>query len=201
MDFFNKLGKKATQTFNEASKKTGEIAKEAKLRMKMNEDKSKINDIYTEIGKKVYERHTTKGEIQIEKDLEEELTKIDILSAEIETCLKEIMKLKNKKQCEKCFAELDIDAKFCGNCGAEQNGGKTDIVVVDNETSNTQANDVTSKEDTVNSDINQEVIVLEQSAENETNSNEINQEEIKSEETTSDVVNFEETNPEEDTNK
>ena len=32
-----------------------ELAKEAKLRMKMNENKSEINDLYKEIGKKVYE--------------------------------------------------------------------------------------------------------------------------------------------------
>ena len=120
MDFFNKLTKKASETYKEASKKTGEIAKEAKLRMKMNDAKSKINDIYEEIGKKVYEKHTTNGEISIEKDLEEELTQIDVLSAEVETCLKEIMKLKNKKQCTNCFAEIPLDAKFCGNCGATQ---------------------------------------------------------------------------------
>ena len=120
MDFFNKLTKKASQTYKEASKKTGDIAKEAKLRMKMNDAKSKINNAYEEIGKKVYEKHTTNGEISIEKDLEEELTQIDVLSAEVEACLKEIMKLKNKKQCTNCFAELPLDVKFCGNCGATQ---------------------------------------------------------------------------------
>lgn len=120
MDFLSKLGKKASETYNAASEKTGKLAKEAKLRMKMNENKSKINDIYTQIGKKVYERHTTDGEINIKKDLEEECTKIDVLSAEIETCLKEIMLLKDKKQCVKCFAEIEKDAKFCIKCGAEQ---------------------------------------------------------------------------------
>ncbi|MEI3402045.1 MAG: hypothetical protein V8R51_06970 [Clostridia bacterium] len=37
--------------------KTGKPAKEAKLRTKINENKSDINDIYKEIGKKVYEKH------------------------------------------------------------------------------------------------------------------------------------------------
>jgi len=36
---------------------TGKIAKEAKLRMKINENKSDIKDLYKEIGKKVYEKH------------------------------------------------------------------------------------------------------------------------------------------------
>ena len=44
MDFFNKLGNIASKTYKNASQKTGEIAKEAKIKMKMNENKSKIND-------------------------------------------------------------------------------------------------------------------------------------------------------------
>lgn len=120
MDFFNKLTKKAKETYKGASKKTGELAKEAKLRMKMNENKSEINDLYKEIGKKVYEKHVLAGEINIKVDLEEECTKIDVLSAEIETCLNQIRELKDKKQCPKCYNEIDLNANFCNHCGAKQ---------------------------------------------------------------------------------
>ena len=120
MDFFNKLGKKAKETYEGASKKTSELAKEAKLRMKMNENKSEINDLYQEIGKKVYEKHTLSESLDIKIDLEEECTKIDILSAEIETYLNQIRELKNKKQCPKCYNEIELDANFCNHCGAKQ---------------------------------------------------------------------------------
>ena len=120
MDFFNKLTKKAKETYKEASQKTGELAKEAKLRMKMNENKSAINSLYQEIGKKVYEKHVKSEAIDIKTELEEECTKIDVLSAEIETCLKQIRELKDKKQCPKCFKEIDLDDKFCNYCGAKQ---------------------------------------------------------------------------------
>lgn len=120
MDFFNKLSKKATETYKGVSEKTNKLTKEAKLKMKMNESKSKINDLYQEIGKKIYEKHTLKEEINIQKDLEEEITRIDVLSAEIENCLNEIRLLKDKKQCIKCFSEIEKDAKFCVHCGAEQ---------------------------------------------------------------------------------
>lgn len=120
MDFFNKLTKKAKETYKGASKRTGELAREAKLRMKMNENKSDINDLYKEIGKKVYEKHVLLEEINIKIDLEEECTKIDVLSAEIETCLNQIRELKDKKQCPKCFNEIDLDAKFCNHCGEKQ---------------------------------------------------------------------------------
>ena len=58
--------------------------------------------------------------IDINTDLEEECTKIDVLSAEIETCLKSILELKEKKQCENCHAEIELNASFCPKCGEKQ---------------------------------------------------------------------------------
>lgn len=130
MDFFDKLTKKAKETYGVASKKTGELAKEAKLKMKMNENKSEINDLYQEIGKKVYEKHTLSEEVNIKVDLEEECTKIDVLSAEIETCLNQLRELKDKKQCPRCFNEIEKDAKFCNHCGAKQEDVKAHEVEV-----------------------------------------------------------------------
>ena len=52
MDFFDKLGKKATEAYKVTADKTGKIAKETKLKFKMGELKTKIEDIYEEIGKK-----------------------------------------------------------------------------------------------------------------------------------------------------
>ena len=53
MGFFDNLGKKASAAYDATAEKTGKIAKEAKLKMKINENKSEINDIYKEIGRKV----------------------------------------------------------------------------------------------------------------------------------------------------
>ena len=120
MEFFDKLTKKATETYKGAAEKTSKIAKEAKLKMKINENKSKINDLYEEIGKKVYQKHTTTEDICIKKDLEEECAKIDILSAEIEKYHKEILELSDLKLCIKCKESMDKNAKFCPKCGEEQ---------------------------------------------------------------------------------
>ena len=120
MGFFDNLGKKASAAYDATAEKTSKLAKEAKLRMKINENKSNIKDLYEEIGKKVYEKHVREENIDINTDLEEECTKIDVLSAEIETCLKSILELKEKKQCEKCQAEIELNASFCPKCGEKQ---------------------------------------------------------------------------------
>ena len=135
MGFFDSLGKKASAAYDVTAEKTGKIAKEAKLRMKINENKSDINNIYKEIGKKVYEKHVREENIDIKTELEEECTKIDVLSAEIETCLKSILELKEKKQCEQCHTEIDINATFCPKCGAKQTeveAKEVEVVETDN---------------------------------------------------------------------
>lgn len=120
MEFFDKLGKKASEAYKVTADKTGKIAKEAKLRMHIGELKSQIKDIYVDIGKKVYEKHVREEELDISKDLEEACTKIDVLSDEIDSSLKECLELKDKKQCQKCFKEIEKDMKFCPECGAKQ---------------------------------------------------------------------------------
>ena len=139
MGFFDSLGKKASAAYDATAEKTGKIAKEAKLRMKINENKSDINDLYKEIGRKIYEKHVREENIDIKTELEEECTKIDVLSAEIETCLKSILELKNKRQCEKCHTEINLDNVFCPKCGAKQPGQKVlDAEVVKQDLENSE---------------------------------------------------------------
>lgn len=120
MEFFDKLGRKASQAYKVTADKTEKIAKETKLKFKIGELKTQINNIYEEIGKKVYEKHIREEDICIKKDLEEQCTKIDVLSDEIDSLLKECLTLKNKKQCHNCYKELEKEDKFCSNCGSKQ---------------------------------------------------------------------------------
>ncbi len=120
MEFFDKLGKKASEAYKLTADKTGKIAKETKLKFRIGELKTQINDIYEEIGKKVYEKHVREEDICIKKDLEDECTKIDVLSDEIDSLLKQCLELKDKKQCQNCYKEIEKDDKFCPNCGEKQ---------------------------------------------------------------------------------
>lgn len=130
MDFFDKLGKKASETYKGAAEKTSKIAKETKFKMAINDNRAKINDIYKEIGAKVYEKHIREEEINIDNKLAEECTKIDVLADEIEDYRKEILELKDRKQCKKCSKEIDVEFKFCPNCGEKQD---EDIILKEKE--------------------------------------------------------------------
>ena len=67
------------------------------------------------------------------------MMQIDILSSEIESCLTSILELKNKKQCPKCFAEIDAGAVFCPKCGAEQDDVEVkEAEIVENDENNSE---------------------------------------------------------------
>ena len=144
MEFFDKLGKKASEAYKVTADKTGKIAKEAKLRMKMGELKSEINDIYEEIGKIVYQKHIREDEFDISKDVDEYCTKIDCLSDEIDSILKQCLELKDKRQCPNCYSEIEKNVKFCPECGEkqevqEESAKEVEVIEVlnkDNEASN-----------------------------------------------------------------
>lgn len=152
MEFFDKLTKKASETYKGAAEKTGKIAKEAKLKLKISDNKSKINDIYEEIGKKVYQKHASNEDLCIKQDLEEECARIDELSAEIEGYHKEILELSNEKACTNCGEHMSKDAKFCPKCGTEQPEIKeepakeVEVLAEEQDTENTE--EATSEEKT-----------------------------------------------------
>ena len=114
-----------------------------------------FRSIYKEIGRKIYEKHVREENIDIKTELEEECTKIDVLSAEIETCLKSILELKEKKQCEKCHAEIDLDSTFCSKCGAKQSEVEVkEAEVVDGDKSTNVETDIN-----VETDVNAKTII------------------------------------------
>lgn len=133
MDFLDKLSKTASQTYKYTTKQTSKIAKEAKIKMQMNENKAKIEELYEEIGKKLYEHHIRDKDIDIDIEavLEEYCIQIDELCDQIEDKRKELLTLKQKKQCPNCFCEIDLDYNYCPNCGDKQEEMQEDNEVVD----------------------------------------------------------------------
>lgn len=120
MEIFDKIGNMASETYKFTTEKTSRLAKEAKIKMKINDNKSKIDDIYEEIGKLIYQKHVREEDINIQDDIQDYCKKIDDLSTKIENSRMELLNLKDKRQCQKCYKEIEIEDKFCPNCGEKQ---------------------------------------------------------------------------------
>lgn len=119
MEFFTKLGKKASETYQITKEKATTLSEELKLKGKISDAKEKIDDLYKEIGNIVYEE--IKANQDVSRDIiTQKCDKISELKAQIEKYEKEILTLKKIKKCENCGADLEIDAEFCSKCGKEQ---------------------------------------------------------------------------------
>ena len=126
MEFFDKLGKKASEAYKITADKTGRIAKETKLKLKISQIRTNVSDLYEEIGKKVYEQHVRENKEDINQALVGLCTKIDVLSDEIEDLLQQCLELRDRKQCKNCYVEMDKECKYCPNCGAKQEDSNED---------------------------------------------------------------------------
>ncbi len=132
MEIFEKIGDAASKTYKYTAEKTTKIAKETKLKIKINDYKKEIEKIYREIGETVYEKSVMDTEINKE-EVKQKCDDIDCLSGKIVECKNEILELKEKRQCKNCYQEIELDANYCPNCGYEQEKIEADIEQEDEE--------------------------------------------------------------------
>lgn len=119
MEILEKIGDAASKTYKYTAEKTAKIAKETKLKMKINDHKKEIENIYREIGETVYEKFIVDEELD-KQELTQKCEEIDLLTEKIVECKNEILKIKEKRQCKNCYEEIEITANYCPNCGFEQ---------------------------------------------------------------------------------
>ena len=119
MDFFNKLGKKASETYQVTKEKATNLSEELKIKGKISELKDKIEDKYREIGKRVY------NEMKYGKDVSRD-TVISICEDisrkkdEISKFEIQLLAIKKVKKCAGCGTELELTDEFCSKCGKQQ---------------------------------------------------------------------------------
>lgn len=142
MEIFEKIGDAASKTYKYTAEKTSKIAKETKLKMKINDYKKEIEKIYREIGETVYEKSVVDEEIDKE-ELKEKCNKIDDISKKIVECKNEILSIKEKRQCTNCYEEIEISANYCPNCGFHQE----EVIIMKKETENEEVEEIDEDEE------------------------------------------------------
>lgn len=119
MDFFNKLGKKASETYQVTKEKTVKFSEEMKLKGKISEARNKINELYKEIGEAIYTQYKTNNE-EPNEDIKAKCEEISSKFDEISKLEADILSLKESKKCTKCGAEINQKDEFCPKCGEKQ---------------------------------------------------------------------------------
>ena len=119
MDFLNKLGKKASETYQVTKEKTAKFSEEIKLKGKISDAKAQIKSLYVELGEGVYNQYKTNSEDNSEQ-IKEKCNEISVKFDEIAKLEADILSLKEVKKCIECGAELNKNDDFCSKCGKEQ---------------------------------------------------------------------------------
>ena len=114
MSFLDQLGKKLSDTGQEAATKARNFAEVTRINGLISDTERRISRLYGEIGQSYYERHK-------DDPAAEEAERISaILSAygEIAPYQEQIKQIKGVEQCPSCGAEVAAGSAFCNACGA-----------------------------------------------------------------------------------
>ena len=116
MAFLENLGKKVGEAAQAAAKKSGELVETTKMSVNINSEEDKIQKLYTQVGRTMYEKYSATG--VAEDDVKETFEAIKVHEQNIKALREKIMELKGAKLCVGCGAEMDRAQLFCSKCGA-----------------------------------------------------------------------------------
>lgn len=116
MSFLDEIGKKASKMYQGAKDKTSQLSNELKLKSKVSEEKDKITNFYSELGKIIYEEYT-KNSDGFSNEVANKCREIIASKEAIENLNKEIMALKDTIACANCGEVISNKSDFCSKCG------------------------------------------------------------------------------------
>ena len=114
MAFFDELGKKISQTGQGVVQKTKDATETLKLNSMISDEEKRVNELYTEIGKKYFELHSE----TFETELENMINGIKQSQSRISAFSEQVKKLKGVVRCPNCGGEVAYNSQFCNLCGA-----------------------------------------------------------------------------------
>ena len=116
MGFFDKIGKKATEVYQDAKDKTSVISSEIKLKSKLADEKDRIDQLYEEVGKVVFKEFSA-GTENFSNEVSNMCRDIVAGKEKVEEINREILLLKDMKVCPKCQETIPSNSDFCPRCG------------------------------------------------------------------------------------
>lgn len=117
MAFLENFGKKVGEAAQAVSKKSGELVETTKLNVNINSEEDKIQKIFNQIGKIVYEKYATTG--AVDSDIKEMCETVTGHEQNIKALREKIAEIKGTKQCVNCGTEMERNQIFCSKCGTK----------------------------------------------------------------------------------
>ncbi len=121
-EVFDKLKEHASKAKDGALKltktvigKTNNVVSQTKLKFAISETEDKIKEIYSEIGKSIYDSYKTDG--NTDGKLSEKCRKIDALMLEAAELKEQLAELKETVKCSDCGAYNHSEDVYCSKCG------------------------------------------------------------------------------------
>ena len=148
MDFFDKLSKKASETYQVTKEKASNLSEELKIKGKINELNEKIEKTYDTIGRIVY-NEIKDGKDVVREEITEKCEEISRKKDEISKLEEQLLAIKKVKKCVSCGAAININDEFCPKCGKEQ--PKVEKVEIKEEPTNTKEAEVVEVNNVENS--------------------------------------------------
>ncbi len=100
--------------------KTSSFMNLTKIKFAIGEEESKIKEVYTEIGKVIYDNYT-KGDY-VEDDIRSFCEKIDKHTEELMILRKRAEEMEGSTKCPNCGTYNKKESAFCSKCGAPTGG-------------------------------------------------------------------------------
>ncbi len=117
MSFIEDIGKKVTQAGNDTTQAAKRLSELNRLNAELKAYEKKINSLYTEIGKSYFENCSEEYPISVLGALTDELRQN---KEAVENINAKIAQVKGVTICDKCGAEIPVDAVFCPVCGQKK---------------------------------------------------------------------------------
>jgi len=117
MAFLENLGKRVGEAAQAVSKKSSELVEITKLNVNISSEEDKIQKLYSQIGKLVYEKYVSTG--AVDNELKELCETISGHEETIKGLREKIMQIKGTRQCINCGTEMERNQIFCSKCGTK----------------------------------------------------------------------------------
>lgn len=137
MGIFDNFGKVVTDTYKSATKASGKLIEEGKIRLMIMDNEAQMKEIFETIGKEYCESFF-KGELLDNSKYENEYEELKRMQLENDQGRERLLHLKKLRKCDNCQKEIKIDNAFCQFCGSRQ----SEIEDTEETTVETQAENV-----------------------------------------------------------